>query len=118
MKAHGPDVLIVTGIRIETGIGYSKHEQGILQPLDVDLEIEVAPIEGDDAGGALDYRALKNELRRELLAHRFDLIESVAQVVAGLALDRPQAQRVTVTVHKPGALTGAADVAVRITRSR
>lgn len=119
LVAHGWDQIRVDGIRVEAVVGFSRHEEGLLQPLDVDLVIEVEPPPAydDDPERVLDYRLLKDELRRDLLGARYRLLETLAEDVARRVLSRSGVRRTTVTVHKPGALTGARDVAVRITRS-
>lgn len=119
LAAHGHDQIRIHGIRIEAVIGFSQHEQDILQPLDVDLVIEVEPPASyaDDPASVLDYRELKDHLRTDLLGRRFRLLEAFTETVARAVLERPGVQRVTVTAHKPGALTGARDVAFRLTRS-
>lgn len=117
--AHGEDELLVNGIHIEAQIGFSKHEQNILQPLEVDLAFYYrakTPVE-DNLSPMLDYKQIKDDLRRDLLGKRFKLIEAFAEEVARRVLRYTFQGRVTVTVHKPGALTGARDVAVRLTRS-
>lgn len=117
LVAHGWDQLSIQGIRIEAVVGFSAHEEGLLQPLDVDVVLEREPVHGDDAEATIDYKRIKDELRRDLLGARFRLIESVAEEVARRVLGHPGGKRVHVTVHKPGALTGARDVAVTIVRS-
>lgn len=117
--AHGEDELIVNGIHIEAQIGFSKHEQNILQPLEVDLIFyhkAKTPVQ-DNPAPALDYKKIKDDLRRDLLGKKFQLIEAFAEEVARRVLRYTFHGRVTVTVHKPGALTGARDVAVRMMRS-
>lgn len=118
LVAHGSDELAIHGIRIEAVIGFSAHEEDLLQPLDVDVVIEREPVQAnDDADPVLDYKLVKDELRKHLLGTRFNLIESVAEEVARRVLGHAGVRRVRVTVHKPGALTGASDVAVTIVRS-
>lgn len=119
LVAHGHDELRIQGLRIEAVVGFSPHETTVLQPLDIDLAIDLEPCmePHDDPSRTLDYKALKDDLRRELLGARFLLIESVAEDIARRILAHANVLRVAVTVHKPGALTGADDVSITIQRS-
>lgn len=126
--ADGLDKIMVRGIRLECLIGFSAHEQDHLQPVDVDLVLAVAPRAGasfagevgqgpaSDEGPFVDYKELKDRLRGGFLGRRYALLEALAEAVAGACLEHEGVRKVRVTAHKPGALTGARDVAVRITR--
>lgn len=112
-----PDELHVTGIRIECVIGFRPKEREVLQPVDLDLVLVLAQRPGgDEPAACVDYRLLKDRLRNDLLGRRFRLLEALAEEVAALCLEDPRVEEVQLTAHKPGALTGATDVAVRIRR--
>ncbi len=120
LTAHGYDQIRIRGIRVEAIIGFSEHETTVLQPVDVDLVIEVTPPTSylDDPSGVVDYKQLKDDIRAATLGTRYQLLEVLAQAITAIVLSHEPVQRVTITAHKPGALTGADDVAVRLTRSR
>lgn len=66
----------------------------------------------------VDYKAIKKQVVEMVEASKFFLIERLAQGVADICLERPEVQRVEVTVDKPGALRFARSVAVEIARER
>ena len=72
----------------------------------------------DRIGDTVDYKVLKDRIVDEIGGSQHFLIEKLAEHVAGLCLDDARVRAVTVTVDKPGALTGARSVAVEITRHR
>ncbi len=117
------DRIILTGI---TGYGYhgvfpEEREQG--QPFVVDLRCELdlsAAATGDDLGQTVDYGSLAQAVVADVERDPLNLIEALAERIAGTCLDHPAVQRVEVTVHKPHAPmpVPVADVAVSLTRSK
>lgn len=72
----------------------------------------------DRLDAAVDYKALKKNAMALVEASAFNLIETLAESLADLALQNPKVSRVTVTVDKPAALRFARSVAVEITREQ
>jgi len=120
LVAHGDDEPILEAIHVEAVIGFSDHEVDVLQPLEADLVISRRPSSSyaDDPADVLDHKGLENARRGAFRGARFRLIEAFAEAVARHVLHHERVRPVPVTVHKPGALTGARGVAVRMTRSR
>ncbi len=95
-----------------------RHEkQDVLINLTIDCDHSAAA-RSDRLEDALDYKGLKKNIIRMVEESRFQLIESLADGIAGVCLENPRVERVTVTVDKPGALRFARSVAVEITRAR
>src|SRR5918997_6180668 len=105
--ARGPsDRITLTGI---TGYGYhgvfpEERQQG--QPFVIDLSCELdlsAAATGDDLEQTVDYGALAQAVVADVERDPLNLIEALAERIAGTCLDYPAVRRVEVTVHKPHA---------------
>ncbi len=115
------DHIRVRDLRVECIIGIFPKERVARQPvvLNLDLACDLAPAAASDAiADTIDYKTLKDRLMSAIGASEHFLIETLAQQVATICLEDARVRAVTVTVDKPGALTGARSVAVEITRSR
>lgn len=85
--------------------------------INVVLETDLAPAAASDQlADTLDYKALKKKILALVETSSFNLIETLADRIAQLALEDARVQRATVTVDKPGALRFARSVAVEVTR--
>ncbi len=89
----------------------------------VDLSCELdlsAAAADDDLGQTIDYGHLAQAVVADVERDPLNLIEALAERIAGTCLAYPAVQRVEVTVHKPQAPmpVPVADVAVTLTRSR
>ncbi len=100
-------------------IGAFQAERGTMQRLSFNVVVEVAPVNGpidDDVDRILSYDRVAEAIAAALAAERLNLLETLAERVAGLILTEPQAARVFVRIEKldrgPGAL------GVEIVRSR
>ncbi len=96
---------------VEVEIGAFQAERGKTQRLAFNIVVEVtaraAPLE-DDVDRILSYDRLTEAIAHELAAERLNLLETLAERIAGRILNQPQAQRVFVRIEKldrgPGAL--------------
>jgi 7,8-dihydroneopterin aldolase/epimerase/oxygenase len=117
------DRLSVMGIEIFGHHGVFDFERRDGQPFRVDLVlgIDTRPAaESDDLDKTVHYGNLVAEVKRAVETDPVDLIETVAQRIAGVCLVDERVQWTEVTVHKPEAPIDATftDVALTITRSR
>ena len=82
--------------------------------------VPVAAASGDDLGRTVHYGELAEAVVAAVERDPVDLIETVAERVAAVALAHPAVEEVEVTVHKPEAPIRVpfADVAVTIVRGR
>src|SRR5688572_21981544 len=114
-----------------TGLGfYGRHgalpaerELGGRFVVDVEAALDLRPAgESDDLAATVDYAAVYERVRALVEETRYNLIEALAERIAGELLTQfPLLRAVTVRVHKPGApLPGAvmAAVAVELHRTR
>jgi dihydroneopterin aldolase len=97
-----PARLFLSGIRAEGRHGARPGEKDEPQPFVVDLDVEVDA--GDDSIEATaDYRGI-TDMVREIVEHgSFDLIETMADVIARRIASAPRVVSVTAVVHKPNA---------------
>jgi len=117
------DRIRLTGLRIFAHHGVLDFERENGQEFIIDLEIAVdlAPAAAsDDVTKTIHYGELAEAVYAAVQADAVDLIETVAERVAALALGYERALQVTVTIHKPAApiTVPFGDVSVTITRSR
>lgn len=117
------DRLIVRGIEGFGHHGVLDVERADGQPFVVDLDLDVdlsVPGRTDRLADTVDYGDLAVRVRDAIESDPVDLIETLAERIAGICLARPLVSRARVTVHKPKAPVGTtvSDVAVRIDRSR
>jgi dihydroneopterin aldolase len=116
-------VIAVTGIRAHGyhGVLASERVDGQTFVVDVALGVRTARAAAtDDLSDTVDYAAVAGEVVGHIQGQPYDLIETLAAVIADDALARPGVERAEVTVHKPQAPVGVAfeDVRVTIVRQR
>jgi 7,8-dihydroneopterin aldolase/epimerase/oxygenase len=105
------------GLRIFGRHGVREHEQRDGQDFLFDVDLDVGDRGTlDRLQDAVDYSAVARTVQEVSDAHRYDLLEALATVVADELLNRFGAQRVVVRVTKPdvkpGGLEGTAGVSV------
>jgi 7,8-dihydroneopterin aldolase/epimerase/oxygenase len=111
----------IEGLSASCLIGTRAWERRVTQPVRIDITFAAdlaAAASADDIALAVDYKDLKDRVLRHVAASRFHLLEALAASVADLVLADARVASCDVTVAKPGALTGAESVAVRIQRRR
>jgi dihydroneopterin aldolase len=121
--ASTPDRISVTGIRVRAhhGVFDFEREQGQEFVIDVTVAVDLAAAaSGDDLASTVHYGELAEAIARAVERDPVDLIETVAERVAAVALGFSGVQEATVTVHKPQAPIEVPfdDVAVTVVRGR
>lgn len=117
------DEIRLTGLRATANHGVFDYERrdGQLFILDVTVRLPLAPAAvSDDLDRTVHYGELAEQVVAAVESDPVDLIETVAERVAGVALSFPAVREVVVTVHKPNAPITVPfdDVTVTITRRR
>lgn len=117
------DAIVLTGLRVHANHGVYDFERENGQEFVVDVTAWLdlrAPAESDDVAATVHYGELAEEVAEAVRRDPVDLIETVAERVAGVVLAHPIVDAVEVTVHKPDAPIAVpfGDVAVRIIRER
>jgi dihydroneopterin aldolase len=117
------DTISLVGVRVHAhhGVFDFERESGQTFVIDVTVHLDVSRAAADDdLAGTVHYGELAERVVSAVSADPVDLIETVAERVAAVALSWPAVQLAEVAVHKPDAPIDAdfEDVVVRITRSR
>lgn len=106
-----PDRISLRDYLTEAEIGAFQQERGARQRLRFNIAVELAHQDGastDDVDTILSYDRLTEAIAHELAAERLNLLETLAERVAGRILAEPRAERVLLRVEKldrgPGAL--------------
>jgi dihydroneopterin aldolase len=121
--ATSRDRIAVTGIRVRAhhGVFDFEREQGQEFVIDVSVAVDLAAAaSGDDLAQTVHYGELAVAVASAVERDPVDLIETVAERVAAVALAFAGVEEATVTVHKPQAPIEVPfdDVAVTVVRSR
>ncbi len=113
------DTIFVTDLRIEAIVGIWDWERALPQTVSVDLEMATdisRAAASDDISETLDYRAVSKRVTSFVQESKFQLIETMAEKVAGLVREEFGVAWVRVSVHKPLAVRGSRDVGITIER--
>lgn len=117
------DKITLTGLEVFAHHGVFDFERQNGQKFLIDIEIvtDMAPaIRGDALAETVHYGELAERVSAAVSQNPVDLIETVADRIANIALEFAATHSVTVTVHKPDAPIEQpfADVSATVTRSR
>jgi dihydroneopterin aldolase len=115
------DIVYLTDLKIDTIIGIFEWERRVRQTISFDLEMatDVARAAASDSiEDALDYKAVSKAVIEFVRASEFQLVETLAERVAELILNRFAVDAVRLKLNKRGAIRGARDVGVIIERTR
>ena len=112
--------VFVTGVQVQAGIGVYKHEVGRLQPLVVDVELDVPTAGAERLADTLNYETIVRAAQDIAAQGHIGLVETFAERLARACLADPRVTRARVRVEKPLALaphaTGAG-VEITVVRS-
>jgi dihydroneopterin aldolase len=119
----GPDRLAVLGIEAigHHGVFDFEKRDGQLFKVDLALGLDTRPAaRSDDLQDTVDYGSLVAAVKKAIEHDPVDLIETLAERIAGVCLTDTRVEWAEVTVHKPDAPIEAtfSDVALTIHRSR
>ena len=117
------DEIALTGLTVFGRHGVYDHERENGQEFTIDLRLRM-PLNdaaaSDDVADTVHYGELAEKVAEVVAGEPVNLIETLAERIADVALTDPRVHSVTVTVHKPHApipLTFS-DVAVTVHRAR
>ncbi len=113
------DRIFLTDLRIETVIGIWEWERKIRQTVVIDLEMsaDIAKAAAtDQVEDTLNYKQVAKRLQQFVGESSFQLVETLAEKIAGIIRDEFDVAWVRVRVNKPGAIRGSRDVGVVIER--
>ncbi|MGV6807528.1 MAG: dihydroneopterin aldolase [bacterium] len=113
------DLVYIKGLEVETIIGVFDWEQRVRQRLVIDLEMQSnfeQAAKSDALSNTLDYGAISERLTEATKQSRFKLLESLAERLAAILQDEFGISSFTLSVSKPGAVSNAETVGVRLIR--
>jgi dihydroneopterin aldolase len=111
--------VFVRGLTVQAGIGVYRHEVGKLQPLVVDVELDVPQAGLERLADTLNYETILAAAQAIADEGHIQLVETYADRLARACLQDPRVTRARVRVEKPLALAPHAVAAgVEITLSR
>ena len=113
------DKIFLEELKIDTIIGIWDWERRIRQTVVIDLEMsaDIARAAAtDQVEDTLNYKLVAKRLQQFVGESSFQLVETLAERIAGLIRDEFGVAWVKVTLHKPGAIRGSRDVGVMIER--
>lgn len=115
------DIIYLTDLRVETVIGIFDWERRIRQTVSIDLEMATdirKAAATDQIDDTLNYKAVAKRLIAFVEASEFQLVETLAERIAGIVLDEFDVPWVRVRINKKGAVRYAQDVGVVIERGK
>lgn len=110
--------VIVRGLEVQAAIGVHAHEHGRLQPLVVDVELDLGAGPIHRLSDTLDYEGVVRVARELAGGEHIALVETFAERVALACLEDARVLAVKVRVEKPGAIPGAAAAGCEVAYSR
>lgn len=117
------DEIVLTGLTVFGRHGVYAHEREEGQQFTVDLRLRLSLEQAgatDDVSDTVHYGDLAEKVAAVVAGEPVNLIETLAERIAAVALDDRRVQSTTVTVHKPHAPIPLSfeDVAVTVHRTR
>jgi dihydroneopterin aldolase len=96
--------VFVTGLRLQAEIGVYRHEIGKLQPLLVDVELDVPSAGPGRLSDTFNYEAILKAARAIAEEGHIELVETFADRLARACMADPRVTRARVRIEKPLAL--------------
>jgi dihydroneopterin aldolase len=96
--------VFVTGLKVQAEIGVYKHEIGRVQPLVVDVELDLPTAGADRLSDTLNYETILAAARAIAGGGHIELVETFAERLAHACLADPRVTKARVRVEKPLAL--------------
>ena len=111
--------VFVTGLKVQAEIGVYRHEIGRVQPLVVDVELDVPSAGAHRLSETLNYETILDAARDIASQGHIELVETFAERLARACLSDLRVTRARVRVEKPLALApDAVGAGVEITLVR
>ena len=113
------DKIFLRELKVDTTIGIWEWERRIRQTVVIDLEMsaDVAKAAAtDDVADTLNYKSVAKRVQSFVADSSFQLVETLAERIAGIIREEHGVAWVRVRVNKPGAIRGSKAVGVLIER--
>ena len=114
------DKTFIRDLKTHAVIGVYDFERLHAQPLSFDIEMTASLKEAgrsDDLDHAINYAAVNEDVIALAKSLKPQLIETLAESIASMILEKYEPESVMVRISKPDAVAAAAAVGVEITRS-
>jgi len=115
------DKIFLNDLKIDTIIGIYDWERQTLQTLTFDLEMDwdiSAAAASEDISKTLDYGAIAQSIVTFVKASQYQLIETLAEDLASMLLEKYPIPKLKLTLSKPVALHGQNIARIVIERPR
>jgi dihydroneopterin aldolase len=115
------DILYLHELRAEANVGVYEWETRLPQTVEINLDFALpnsSAGQSDRIADTIDYAVVAERIRHDLLAHRFELLEALAEHIANLLLNDFGSPWAKVNIAKIGMIRGVRRVGVTIERSR
>ncbi len=115
------DTIFLHDLEVDTVIGIWDWERKIRQTvvIDLDMSADIAKAAATDSvEDTLNYKLVAKRVQQFVGDSSFQLVETLAERIAGIVTDEFDVDWVRVKVNKPGAIRGARDVGVIIERGQ
>ena len=113
------DIVYLNDLRVDTVIGIFDWERCTRQTviLDIEMATDIRKAAATDSiENTLDYKAVAKRLFAYISESEFQLVETLAEKVAGILLDEFNVPWCRIRLNKKGAVRGVRDVGVIIER--
>ena len=110
--------VFVRGLRLDIEIGVHSHEHGRVQPIVVDVEIDIPPASASRLADTINYEAVVERARAIAGEGHIMLVETFAERLGRALFEDPRVFRVKVRVDKPEALAQADAAGVELVLER
>ena len=115
------DIVFIEDLRIDTIIGIYDWEREVKQTVALDIEMAADNTKAaatEDIDDALNYKAVAKRLITFTEDSQFQLVETLAERLAGIILDEFDVPWCRLKLSKLGAVTGSRSVGVIIERGQ
>lgn len=115
------DTIFLTDLKVDTIVGIWDWERKIRQTVSIDLELGAdirRAAASDNIEDTLNYKQVAKRVQQFVAESEFQLVETMAEQIAGIILAEFDVPWTQVRVNKPGAIRGARDVGVLIRREK
>ena len=113
------DIIFLHDLKVDTVIGIWDWERKIRQTvvIDIDMAADIRKAAASDkVEDTLNYKGVAKRVQQFVAESEFQLVETLAERIAGIVIDEFDVPWVRVRVAKPGAIRGAKDVGILIER--
>jgi dihydroneopterin aldolase len=111
-------LIFIRNLEVLARIGVHGHEQGMPQPVRINVQATTVKPEDDRLEHAVDYERFADGIRAIVASGHINLAETLAERIASMCLEDKRVSKVCVRVEKLHALAGAEAAGVEIERAR